>query len=189
MIRPRLRMLLSSLILAIFVGAAGCSTLPTAPTAPSSSDVATTSTSATPSEVLGLESLLGASTATTTTRQIGILGGIVSAGNFTVVIPAGALLRTATVTVSQPDPARPVVSLGIAPSSANKFLLPVLLVANAKSMDRTLLSVAYLSYYNPSTGRWERVSGSQVDLLGLTVSAPLWHFSVYRVESGGKAGW
>jgi hypothetical protein len=33
------------------------------------------------------------------------------------------------------------------------------------------------------------VPGSAVSLLNLTVSAPLWHFSTYRVQSGGKAGW
>ena len=186
--RRRLRLLLSSLTLGIFVGTAGCSQLPTAPpTAPIVSDAATISTDAAPSEILGLP-LLGTAPKTST-RTIGLLGGVVAAGNFTVVIPAGALLTTARVTVTQPDPTRPVVDLHITPPSANKFLLPVLLIANAKPMDRSLLSVAYLSYYNPSTGRWERVAGSKVDLLGLTVSAPLWHFSTYRVESGGKAGW
>jgi hypothetical protein len=56
-------------------------------------------------------------------------------------------------------------------------------------MDRSLLSVACISYYNPSTGKWEPVSGSVVSVATLTVSAPLSHFSTYRVESGGKAGW
>ena len=55
-------------------------------------------------------------------------------------------------------------------------------------MDRTLLSAACISYYNPSTGKWENLA-STVSLLNLTVSTPLWHFSTYRVSSDGKAGW
>ena len=139
--------------------------------------------------MLGLESLLGSSSQTTSTQQVGPLGGTVSAGNFKVVIPPGALTTTATIRVSQPDPAKPVVNLSISPASANKFLLPVLLVADAAPMDRSLLSVAYVGYYNPETGAWERVESSVVSVATLSVSAPLWHFSTYRVESGGKAGW
>jgi len=172
---------------AVLLAVAGCSTLPTQPTASNNASGGTSSFNGGSSEVLGLN-LLGSS-ATTSTRQIGLLGGIVSAGNFSLVIPPGALTTPATVTVSQPDAAHPLVNLSISPASANKFLLPVVLVADAKPMDKSLLAVAYISYYNPSTGRWERVANCSVDLLSLSVSAPLWHFSTYRVESGGKAGW
>jgi hypothetical protein len=118
-----------------------------------------------------------------------VLGGIVSVGNFTVVVPPAALLRTATITVTQPDLARPVVNLSISPASANRFLLPVLLVADARPMNPSLLSIATIGYYNPTTGQWETVAGSAVSLLNITVTAPLWHFSTYRVQGGGKAGW
>jgi len=174
--------------LAVLLCAAGCSNLPTQPSAPSASGTAAISDDGS-SQVLGLGGLLGSSSQTTSTKRIGLLGGVVSAGNFKLVIPPGALLTSATITVSQPDPARPVVNLSITPASANRFLLPVLLIADATPMNRSLLSVAYMSYYNPQTGAWERVDGSLVSVLGLTVSAPLWHFSTYRVESGGKAGW
>jgi len=174
--------------LAVLLSAAGCSNLPTQPTAPIESGT-TALTDDGSSQLLGLESLLGSSTQTTTTKRIGILGGVVAAGDFKVVIPPGALLTPALITVSQPDPARPVVDLSITPASANKFLLPVLLVANASKMQTSLLSVAYMGYYNPKTGAWERVDGSMVSVATLSVSAPLWHFSTYRVESGGKAGW
>lgn len=171
------------LLLAALILPAGCSNLPAPPTAPVPS--AGASSGGGSAQVLAL---LG-STSTTTTRTIGVLGGIVSAGNFSVVVPPGALTTTASITVSQPDPAKPVVNLSIAPVSANKFLVPVVLTANASPMDRTLLSVAYIGWYNPATGMWERVPYCSVSLLNLTVSAPLWHFSTYRVESGGKAGW
>ncbi len=169
--------------LAVLLASAGCSNMPTAPLAP---PVSSASGTGEPAQILGL--LEGSSSTTTKTVTIGLLGGVVSAGDFTIVIPPAALTRTATVTVSQPDPTRPVVNLSISPATANGFLLPVVLTANARKMDRSLLSVACISYYNPSTGTWEDLT-STVNLLGLTVSTPLWHFSTYRVTSGGKAGW
>jgi len=175
--------------LAGMLALAGCSNLPTKPSGLDSSDLGTTVTSGSSAGILGLDPTSVTSTATTTRTIVGLLGGTITAGDFTVVIPPGAILGTASVTVTQPDRSHSVVQLGIAPASANKFLLPVLLVANAKAMDRTLLSVAYISYFNPATGQWERMPGSAVSLLDLTVSTPLWHFSTYRVESGGKAGW
>jgi len=180
-----------ALALAGLLAFAGCSNLPTKPAglgAPDPSAAVTAGGSS--SEILGLTPTTTSTVSATTTRTvIGLLGGVVNAGDFTVVIPPGAIAGTAAVTVSQPDRLHPVVQLSIAPLSANRFNLPVLLVANARTMDRSLLSVAYLSYFNPATGQWERVSGSAVSVLNLTVTAPLWHFSTYRVESGGKAGW
>jgi hypothetical protein len=179
--------------LAGMLALAGCSNLPTKPAGLGSPDAGAAVTSGgTSSEILGLPTTTTTTStlsATTTRTIIGLLGGVVSAGDFSVVIPPGAIMGTAAVTVTQPDRLHPVVQLSIAPLSANKFQLPVLLVANARTMSPSLLSVAYLSYFNPATGQWERVSGSSVSLLNLTVTAPLWHFSTYRVESGGKAGW
>jgi len=177
-----------TLFMVLLVALAGCSNMPTAPQAPSGSSAGATGGSS--SQVLGL-SLLGGSSSSTASKSVvvGLLGGVVSVGDFTVVIPPLALRQTATITVSQPDLAHPVVNLGIAPASANGFLLPVLLVANAKRLDPALLSVATISYYNPTTAQWETVAGGSISLLNLTVSAPLSHFSTYRVTVGGKAGW
>jgi len=176
--------------LAVLLAVAGCSDLPTKPPTAIEGESSATATGEAPAEILGLDLLGGgANSATTRTVTVGLLGGTVSVGNFTVIIPPAALTRTATVTVSQPDLTRPVVNLSISPASANRFLLPVLLVADAKRMDRSLLSVACIAYYNPETANWEPVAGSSISLLNLTVSAPLFHFSTYRVQSGGKAGW
>jgi hypothetical protein len=175
--------------LAVLLAAAGCSNMPTQPlTQPESSASSASGTGEEPAQILGLLDGGTSSTTTTKTKTIGVLGGTVSVGDFTLVVPPLALTRTASITVSQPDLTRPVVNLSISPSSANKFLLPVLLTADAKRMSPSLLSVACISYYNPSTGKWEDLA-STVNLLGLTVSTPLWHFSTYRVSSEGKAGW
>ncbi len=174
---------LLTLALVGVLGLAGCSDLPMKPAEIGSASSAATVAGGASAAARDAVSL------TTTRRIVGLIGGTVRAGDFTVVFPPGAISGTASVTVSQPDAARPVVELSITPASANRFRLPVLLVANAKSMDRSLLAAAYISYFNPATGRWERVANSSVSIENLTVSAPLWHFSKYRVESGGKAGW
>jgi hypothetical protein len=46
--------------------------------------------------VLGLDLLGGDANSATTKTKVIMLGGVVSVGNFTVVVPPAALLRTAT---------------------------------------------------------------------------------------------
>lgn len=174
-----------SLVLATGLFVAGCSSLPTTPGAPAPggagvTDSTTASTPTAPSPVVSAS------------RSVFVragLGGTVSAGNFHVVIPVGALTGDAIVTVRQPDIGRPVVELSITPEERNRFLLPVLLVADAKPVDSSLLSVSYLSWWNPGAAKWEACTGSTVDVATLSITAPLWHFSTYRVEADGKAGW
>jgi hypothetical protein len=175
--------------MAVLLTLAGCSNIPTKPQSAIQPGSTTGAAGGTSAQLLGLALDGSTSGATTKSAVVGVLGGVVSVGDFTVVIPAGALKQTATVTVSQPDLAHPVVDLRISPASANGFLLPVLLVADAKHLSPSVLSTACISYYNPATGQWETVAGSSVSLVNLTVSAPLWHFSMYRVSAGGKAGW
>jgi hypothetical protein len=181
------------LSLATALVVAGCSDVPTKPSLPfepeSSEEALGRRDTGAPQEVLGLNLLGDKSGVTTKTVRMGVLGGVVSVGDFTVVVPPMALRRAASVTVTQADLAQPVVELEIAPASANDFRLPVILLADVSRMDRSLLSIAHISYWNPATGEWERVEGSVVNIAGLTVSAPLMHFSKYRVSSGGKAGW
>jgi hypothetical protein len=167
---------------AVLLALGGCSNLPTQPVLSDSGQTATGAGST--SQVLGL---LG-TTSGVSSKTVGPLGGVVSAGDFTVVIPPLALTQTATITVSQPDLAHPVVNLSISPASANHFLVPVVLTGNVKKVSSTLLSVTCLSYYNPTTGKWEDLP-STVNVLSLTVSTPLSHFSTYRVSTDGKAGW
>lgn len=162
---------------------AGCSSLPTAPRPESASDAASVQPQAATAPSAAIRS------ATSTKTIDGRRGGRVTAGNFTVMIPPLAITGTATVTVTQPDVTQPFVDLDISPASANRFRVPVTLIADATPMDSKLLGLAYISWYNPATRTWVRVPSSVVNLESRTVQAPLWHFSRYRVESGGKAGW
>jgi hypothetical protein len=183
------------LVVAAGLVIAGCSTMPTAPvvdTHDASSSSTRSMASSDPNGLLGdlTGSLLSAPTTVSSTKTIyGLLGGVVSAGNFKVIIPPLAIRGTAVVTVTQPDLSSPVVELKIGPESANRFLLPVLLVADVSRLSPALISVSYLSWLNPATGQWERVPGCSISILNLTIQAPLSHFSTYRVERDGKAGW
>jgi len=184
MLRSLRTPLLLVLGFAALLALGGCSNMPTAPVLQSgSASTSASGTAAEPNQILGLP-LLGSNGS----KTVGVLGGVVSAGDFTVLIPPGALLQTATVTVSQPDLNHPIVNLSISPASANHFLVPVILTAKANRLSPALLSLACISYYNPMTGKWEDLA-STVSLLNLTISTPLFHFSTYRVTSGGKAGW
>jgi hypothetical protein len=186
-----LRRGLALLILAGFV--AGCSQLPTAPNdAPHASGARLV---APPGDEPGAPEPAPAATPGPTSVQsaeasrtmLPLVGGTVAAGKFRVLVPPGALSRRATVTVRQPDLRKQEVQLEISPPTANGFLVPVLLVADCSDMTPQLLSLQTIYWWNPGTSAWQAVPGVEVSLLGKSVTAPLWHFSTYKV--GSKAGW
>ena len=168
-----------------------CSRMPTEPeVAPGTSGATTSALTPGTSSVVAQRAAAPASlvvNAQSSKTIWGLLGGTVKAGNFTVIIPPGAISSVATVTVLQPDITQKQVQLSISPASANHFRLPVLLVADCHDVAPALLSLQTIYWLNPQTQKWEAVPGARVDLLGLTVQAPLWHFSTYKV--GGRAGW
>ena len=109
-------------------------------------------------------------------------GGRVSAGRFTVIIPRGALRRAAFVTVKHVDLTKSEVELEVRPAAANNFRVPVLLVADCASMDASLIPTQTIYGWNPDASRWDAGVGVQVDLVGQSVSMPLWHFSKYKLD-------
>jgi len=178
-----------SLALAAGLFVAGCSALPSSRSASGAESRAT----AAPGPPSGR-----AATATAAAQEAGasrtvyvraIYGGTVSAGNFSVVIPPGALKADGIVTVRQGDLSQPVVDVSITPEDRNDFLKPVQLVADAAPMDRALLANASLSWWDPDSSKWTPCPGSHVNVADATVQAPLRHFSRYRVESAGRSGW
>ncbi|HKQ57090.1 MAG TPA: hypothetical protein VJY35_04410 [Candidatus Eisenbacteria bacterium] len=191
----RMRVLAALATIAL-LGVAGCSNLPTGPRSgviSNGGDPGAQTAGFVPMpEVLPEpepEPQPGEPVEVSSTRQIhGFAGGTVSAGNFTVVIPPLAVAGNATVKVTQPDASKPYVKLEIFPAAANKFRVPVTLVAHASPMGDVKLQSAYISWFNPATGKWERIASS-VSLETHTVTATLKHFSEYAVEVDGKAGW
>lgn len=137
---PRTRSHAILALIALIAGV-GCSSLPTGPTheVGSADKAGTAGTAAAIRGPVVIEPL------TSTKRIYGAIGGTVSVGSFTVVVPPMAVSGMATVKVTQPDPTKPYVSLEISPASANKFRVPVFLVANAAPLSNEKLTVAYMS--------------------------------------------
>ena len=178
------------LMLALFVG--GCSQLPTDPTMTTSASSQAGAMRMSPSNQDELDANVGPKPGTVESASASRLiyplqGGTVAAGQFRVIVPPGALRTRAVVSVKQADLTKREVELEVTPASANGFLVPVLLVADCSDMDARLLSIQTIYWWNPAEARWDAVLGAQVNLLGKSVSVPLWHFSKYKVD--GKAGW
>jgi hypothetical protein len=188
-LRKRTLGLLSIALLLI----AGCSELPTAPEVNVPGHSAAGSMSLT-SDPGGDSGSGGSSHPTAVIQSItdsepisGITGGTVSAGAFKVIIPPGAIVGSAVVTVTQPDLSKLQCDLSISPPTENHFLIPVTLIANASSLSPTELSGSTIQWYNPTTQAWQNMPGVSLNLLTCNLSVALWHFSQYRVE--GRAGW
>ena len=123
------------------------------------------------------------------TRAIdGALGGVVSAGRFTVIVPPGAFLGTGHVTISVPDPNRLECEMSIDPAERNGFSIPVTLSVNAVGAVTANPFSLCLGWWDPVQRKWVPVSGSAEDNLTLRLSAPLYHFSKYGCFDS-KAGW
>ena len=117
----------------------------------------------------------------------GLLGGTLQVGRFTLVVPPLAFSGSATIRINVPDASQMKVELNISPASANHFRLPVVLSSNVAGADTPLISKLETVWFDELAGVWRPVPGSAVNVTGLTVYAPLYHFSTYGVQ--GKAGW
>jgi hypothetical protein len=117
---------------------------------------------------------------------LGSVGGVVSAGRWTVRVPAGAYDGTGSITVRTASATATNVDLSIQPASLNRFARPAMLTAQFPR--GTNLTGYVIERYEPASNRWEAVPGSTVDAVNARVSAPLDHFSLYRVVQG-KSGW
>src|SRR5262245_44036824 len=136
----------SALVLAALILSAGCSNMPTGPRLEPDSAFAPDAGSAAPAGAVPMP-MSQVVSVTNSKTMMGMLGGTVTAGNFTVVVPPLAVSGTVTVTVTQPDREKPYVELSISPTSANKFRTPVTLIANAPLMSATRLQAACISWY------------------------------------------
>jgi hypothetical protein len=117
----------------------------------------------------------------------GLLGGVLSAGRYTLIVPPGAINGTATITMTIPDQSVLQCSLEISPPSANGFRLPVMLVAGylGTALNPHLFETRW---FNPASGTWCTVTGSRLSWPDFQIITPLWHFSKYGVTPT-KAGW
>jgi len=115
----------------------------------------------------------------------GDLGGRVSAGRYTLVVPPGAFKGTAFITLSMPDSTVMVCDLSIQPSTSNHFDVPVELNADLSAPGKTDASDCTTYWYDPVRMDWVSMS-SKSRCSGTLITTDLEHFSRY---GSGKAGW
>lgn len=125
------------------------------------------------------------------TRSVdGVSDAVMHAGRVKLDIPAGAIRGAATIQL-RASPNGKHVLLEILPADRNGFDVPVRLSANFAGAPAAVLKDMAFFWIDPATGDWVLVEGSTVDLDTGEVSAPLRHFSEYRIGNRflGKAGW
>jgi hypothetical protein len=115
----------------------------------------------------------------------GAVGGLLTRGSWSVLIPAGAFEGSATITMTTGASDPTLCQYEISPATKNGFSKPAIMTARIPL--GMSLATAHIEWYNPSTQTWVPVPGSSVNALTRTVSAPVWHFSDYRVN--GRSGW
>lgn len=174
--------ILATLVAALAIW--GCSTAPTAPSV-GADQKGVASSSLLPADLGDLDgtttSLLS-STSLLVSRTInGALGGVIPAGDWKVVVPAGAFSGTAVITVKVPDASVRKVDLSISPPSLNSFQIPVALWCRFDSVVEAQSNDIY--WWDPAAKTW-RVVASTALLQSRVALLP--HFSTY---SGGRAGW
>ncbi len=187
----RVRPLASLIALAALAGffLIGCSELPTAPRGQGLA--ATTSAkpqrAAAPAVLLPAVGTDGLDLVVRTIDLVGSVGGSLTNGRWSVVMPAGAVDGNAVVGLAVESPSSPVCQLDILPADRNHFSVPAMLTVDCRAVPLARLWTLVIVWHDPATGAWVPVKGSKVDLVTRTVSAPLQHFSKYSVET--KAGW
>lgn len=174
-LRSRLGMLpvLAGLLLLV-----GCSTSPLSPKQPSGQAQAfsTDPTSAN-------SDLLSTTAQVVSVTVNGLLGGVITNGDWTVTIPAGAFSGVGLITVTVPDASVRKCDLAIFPSLLNSFNVPVTLTCKLQGMDEVQTYV--MKWWDPSTKAWKEIPSTNSSTT-MTCNASLPHFSTY---SCGKAGW
>lgn len=110
------------------------------------------------------------------TATIGLLGGTLTFGPHKLVIPPGALLTPTTITATAPADGH---LTAVFEPSGLQFLLPPTLTmgyGQCNPQPSNSLSIVYLS---GPLGQILELLPSILHLDTHTVSAPIWHFSVY----------
>ena len=120
----------------------------------------------------------------TVTSLVTTLGGTLANGPYTLTIPAGALTKTTTISISEVSAS--VMECDCEPTGLT-FQTPVTLVFNYAGTDADPSSPNYkpgpltCSWLDPSTSRWVSIGGVD-DTTHKTFTATLSHFSYYALS-------
>ncbi len=120
----------------------------------------------------------------------GLSTSVLSSGCVRLDVPVGAIRGAATIQMKSSMNGR-YVQLEILPADRNGFDVPVRLSTNCSGAPLAILENLAFFWIDPANGDWVLVDGSTVDLDTGEVSAPLKHFSEYRIGNRNlsKAGW
>jgi hypothetical protein len=185
---PRLTSLAALACLVVFLG---CSRQPTEPAPPASTSYSNPSfVRVSPTPPSALTSGPGSGSLDITEVVDGATGGCVTAGRFSVTIPAGAFDGLGEIRIVVPDTSVMRCELRLSPDDHSGFRVPVLLQANCSGIAGLEPAALRTLWFNPADGLWYEEPTS-VDVASFTVATPLWHFSDYGVADTtiGKSGW
>jgi hypothetical protein len=111
------------------------------------------------------------------------VGGLVTIGRYSVLVPPGALASTTVITIIVREE-EGYVSCELLPHGTT-FAKPVTLRMDIRETDLAATTSVTIYWLNDATATWVDVGGT-LDPSGLTVSTNLNHFSRF---AAGRAGW
>jgi hypothetical protein len=123
------------------------------------------------------------SVAKTGSNTIGVLGGTVVFGNNTLIVPPGALLQRTTITATEAGDGH--VSAQFQPEGLH-FILPAVLTLSYSQCATAPAPSAQIVYLQSLLGELLDILPTKLDLGLKSISAPIWHFSVYAVADRAR---
>jgi hypothetical protein len=114
----------------------------------------------------------------TGSASIGPLGGKINFGGNTLIVPPGAVLSKTTITATAPGDGH--LSAVFQPEGLH-FLVPPVLTLSYQQCASPPANTAEIVYLQSLLGDLLEILPSTLNLNQHTISAPIWHFSVYAV--------
>jgi hypothetical protein len=115
--------------------------------------------------------------------DIGVLGGRIAFGGNTLIVPPGAVLRKTTITATAPGDGH--LSAVFQPEGLH-FLLPPVLTLNYQQCATAPANTAKIVYLQSLLGGLLEILPTTLNLDRHSISAPIWHFSVYAVADRAR---
>jgi hypothetical protein len=123
------------------------------------------------------------SVAHTGSGTIGVAGGTIAFGNNTLIVPPGALLQRTQITATEAGDGH--VSAQFQPEGL-KFLLPAVLTLSYRQCATPPANSAQIVYLQSLLGELLDILPTTLNLGQHSISAPIWHFSVYAVADRAR---
>jgi hypothetical protein len=190
-LRHRIAIAGACLLLSTILWASGCNTtttpgepsmVPPSSTTPDQKVLPTGASGSEPSQFV--KYLVAKNPAYLTVREAVISaskGGKVTAGQFTVVIPAGALSKDTKITMYASSLVEQIVA--IEPTGLQfREGKPATLIYDSRDTDGVGAPALWSDWFNPSSFTWEPMAGGANDGKKFKYSVPLEHFSYYALS-------